>query len=103
MLRPTRRAIGIALLMITALVLAACSATGGKNAAQAAIAATIAGVQKGLGSAATMTKVYVQGTDNAAMLSSMTAKLTQDKSIDAVIVDASNVNQVATYAAEGNR
>ena len=45
----------------------------------------------------------MQGTDNAAMLSSMTAKLTQDKSIDAVIVDASNVNQVATYAAEGNR
>ena len=36
MFRSRRRAIGIALLMILPLVLAACSATGGKKAAQAA-------------------------------------------------------------------
>jgi simple sugar transport system substrate-binding protein len=43
------------------------------------------GVVQGFGSAGTVTKVYVNGTDNAAVLSSLTAKLTQDKSIDAVI------------------
>jgi simple sugar transport system substrate-binding protein len=57
-----------------------------------------AGVQKGLGSAGTLSKVYVQGTDNAAMLSSMTAKLTQDKSIDAVITLAAPVALVALQA-----
>ncbi|MBV9207201.1 MAG: sugar ABC transporter substrate-binding protein [Actinobacteria bacterium] len=44
-----------------------------------------AGVVQGFGSAGTVTKTYVQGTDNAAVLSSLTAKLTQDKTIDAVI------------------
>jgi simple sugar transport system substrate-binding protein len=43
------------------------------------------GVQKGLGSAGTMTKLYVNGRDNAAVLSGITAKLTQDKTIDAVL------------------
>jgi len=44
-----------------------------------------AGVVKGFGTAGTVTKIYVNGTDNSAVLSSITAKLTQDKSIDAVI------------------
>ena len=44
-----------------------------------------AGVKQGFGSAGTVTKMYVNGTDNAAVLSSLTAKLTQDKSIDAII------------------
>src|SRR5712691_8148069 len=43
------------------------------------------GVSQGLGSAGTMSKLYVNGTDNAAVLSGITAKLTQDKTIDAVI------------------
>jgi simple sugar transport system substrate-binding protein len=43
------------------------------------------GVQKGLGSAGTMSKLYVNGRDNAAVLSGITAKLTQDKTIDAVL------------------
>ena len=43
------------------------------------------GVSQGLGSAGTMSKLYVKGTDNAAVLSGITAKLTQDKTIDAVI------------------
>jgi simple sugar transport system substrate-binding protein len=51
---------------------------------QVQLEARCAGVQKGLGSVP-MTKVYVNGRDQSAMLSSMTAKLTQDKSIDAVI------------------
>jgi simple sugar transport system substrate-binding protein len=57
-----------------------------------------AGVKQGLGSEGTVTKVYVQGTDNAAMLSSLTAKLTQDKSIDAVITLAAPVALIATQA-----
>jgi len=44
-----------------------------------------AGVVQGFGSAGTVTKIYVNGTDNAAVLSGITAKLTQDKTIDAVI------------------
>jgi simple sugar transport system substrate-binding protein len=52
---------------------------------QVQLEARCAGVQKGLGSEGTMTKVYVNGRDQSAMLSSMTAKLTQDKTIDAVI------------------
>jgi simple sugar transport system substrate-binding protein len=43
------------------------------------------GVQQGLGSAGTMSKLYVNGRDNAAVLSGITAKLTQDKTIDAVL------------------
>jgi simple sugar transport system substrate-binding protein len=52
---------------------------------QVQLEARCAGVQQGLGSEGTMTKVYVNGRDQSAMLSSMTAKLTQDKTIDAVI------------------
>ena len=51
---------------------------------QVQLEARCAGVQKGLGSA-TMTKLYVNGRDQSAVLSSLTAKLTQDKTIDAVI------------------
>src|SRR6266704_4664644 len=52
---------------------------------QVQLEARCAGVQKGLGSEGTMTKVYVNGRDLSAVLSSLTAKLTQDKTIDAVI------------------
>jgi simple sugar transport system substrate-binding protein len=62
---------------------------------QVQLEARCAGVQAGLGSAATMTKLYVNGTDNAAMQSSMNAKLTQDKSIDAVITLGAPVALVA--------
>src|ERR1700730_5604094 len=47
MFRSRRRAIGIALLMILPLVLAACSATGGKEAAQDAQEGTGTGVAAG--------------------------------------------------------
>jgi simple sugar transport system substrate-binding protein len=52
---------------------------------QVQLEARCKGVQQGLGSSATMTKLYVNGRDQSAVLSSVTAKLTQDKSIDAVI------------------
>jgi len=52
---------------------------------QVQLEARCAGVQKGLGSEGTMTKLYVNGRDQSAVLSSLTAKLTQDKTIDAVI------------------
>ncbi len=74
-------------------VLCVLQATG-----QVQLEARCAGVQKGLGSEGTMTKVYVNGTDNAAMLSSMTAKLTQDKTIDAVITLGAPVALVAIQA-----
>ncbi len=45
-----------------------------------------------------MTKLYVKGTDNAAELSSMTAKLTQDKTIDAVITLGAPTALVAIQA-----
>lgn len=53
------------------------------------------GVSQGLGSEGTMSKLYVNGTDNSAMLSSMTAKLTQDKTIDAVITLGAPVALIA--------
>jgi len=74
-------------------VLCVLQATG-----QVQLEARCKGVQQGLGSAGTMTKVYVNGTDNAAMLSSMTAKLTQDKTIDAVITLGAPVALVAIQA-----
>ena len=52
-------------------------------------------MKAGLGSEGTMTKLYVNGTDNSAMLSSMSAKLTQDKSVDAVITLGAPVALVA--------
>jgi simple sugar transport system substrate-binding protein len=44
-----------------------------------------AGVKQGLGSEGTMKKLYVNGTDSSSVQSRITAQLTQDKSIDAVI------------------
>jgi len=61
-------------------VLCVLQATG-----QVQLEARCAGVQSGLGSEGTMSKLYVNGTDNSAVLSGITAKLTQDKTIDAVI------------------
>jgi simple sugar transport system substrate-binding protein len=57
-----------------------------------------AGLQQGLGSAGTMTKTYVKGTDNAAVLSSLTAKLTQDKSIDSVVTLGAPIALIAIQA-----
>jgi simple sugar transport system substrate-binding protein len=65
---------------------------------QVQLEARCAGVQQGLGSEGTVTKLYVNGTDNSAMLSSMTAKLTQDKTIDAVITLGAPVALVAIQA-----
>ena len=62
---------------------------------QVQLEARCTGVQQGLGSEGTMTKLYVNGTDNSAMLSSMSAKLTQDKAIDAVITLGAPVALVA--------
>jgi simple sugar transport system substrate-binding protein len=52
---------------------------------QAQLEARCAGVKQGLGSEGTMTKLYVNGTDNSAVLSTMSAELTRNKNIDAVI------------------
>ena len=65
---------------------------------QVQLEARCAGVKAGLGSEGTMTKLYVNGTDNSAMLSSMSAKLTQDKNIDAVITLGAPVALVAINA-----
>ena len=62
---------------------------------QVQLEARCAGVAQGLGSEGTMTKLYVDGTSNPAMLSSMTAKLTSDKTIDAVITLGAPVALVA--------
>ncbi len=74
-------------------VLCVLQATG-----QVQLEARCNGVLKGLGGAATMTKLYVNGTDNSAMLSGMTAKLTQDKTIDAVLTLGAPVALVAIQA-----
>ena len=52
---------------------------------QAQLEARCAGVKQGLGSEGTMSKLYVNGTDNSAVLSTLSAELTRDKNIDAVI------------------
>ncbi len=52
---------------------------------QAQLEARCAGVKIGLGSEGTMSKLYVKGTDSSAVLSSLSAELTRNKSIDAVI------------------
>ncbi len=78
------------------------AAVGAKNVlcvlqaqGQVQLEARCAGVAQGLGSEGTMTKLYVNGTDNSAMQSTMTAKLTQDKNIDAVITLGAPVALVA--------
>jgi simple sugar transport system substrate-binding protein len=57
-----------------------------------------AGVKQGLGSEGTMSKLYVDGTDNSAMLSSMAAALRQNTSVDAVITLGAPVALVAIQA-----
>ena len=65
---------------------------------QVQLEARCAGVKQGLGSEGTMTKLYVDGTDSSAMLSSMTAELTRDKTVDAVITLGAPVALVAIQA-----
>jgi simple sugar transport system substrate-binding protein len=81
------------------------AAAGAKNVlcvlqaqGQVQLEARCAGVQQGLGSEGTMTKLYVDGTDNSAMLSTMSAKLTQDKTVDAVVTLGAPVALVAISA-----
>jgi len=52
---------------------------------QVQLEARCSGVKQGLGSKGTMEKLYVDGTNNSAVLSGITAKLRQDKSIDHVL------------------
>jgi simple sugar transport system substrate-binding protein len=65
---------------------------------QVQLEARCAGVKEGLGSEGTMTKEYVNGTDNSAMLSSMSAQLTSNTNIDAVITLGAPVALVAIQA-----
>ena len=81
------------------------AAAGAKNVlcvlqaqGQVQLEARCAGVKQGLGSEGTMSKLYVNGEDNSAMLSSMTAELTRNRSIDAVITLGAPVALVAIQA-----
>lgn len=81
------------------------AAAGAKNVlcvlqaqGQSQLEARCIGVKQGLNGEGTMTKLYVDGTDNSAMLSSMTAELTRDKNIDAVITLGAPVALVAVQA-----
>ena len=81
------------------------AAAGAKNVlcvlqaqGQVQLEARCAGVKAGLGSEGAMTKLYVNGTDNSAMLSTMSAKLAQDKNIDAVVTLGAPVALVAISA-----
>src|SRR5215467_11577665 len=65
---------------------------------QAQLEARCAGVKEGLGSEGTMSKLYVNGTDNAAVLSSMSAELTRNKNIDAVITLGAQFALIAIQA-----
>ena len=65
---------------------------------QVQLEARCSGVKQGLGSEGTMSKLYVNGESNPAMLSSMTAELTRNKSIDAVITLGAPVALVAIQA-----
>jgi len=65
---------------------------------QVQLEARCAGVKQGLGSEGTMTKVYVNGQSQPDELSTMTAKLTQDKAVDAVITLDAQVALVALQA-----
>jgi simple sugar transport system substrate-binding protein len=57
-----------------------------------------AGVAQGLGSEGSMTKLYVDGTDNSSMLTTMTSELTRDKTVDAVITLGAPVALIAIQA-----
>jgi simple sugar transport system substrate-binding protein len=65
---------------------------------QAQLEARCAGVKQGLGSEGTMSKLYVNGTDNAAVLSSLSADLTRAKSTDAVITLGAQFAVIAIQA-----
>ena len=65
---------------------------------QAQLEARCAGVKQGLGSEGTMSKLYVNGTDNSAVLSSMSADLTRNKSTDAVITLGAQFALIAIQA-----
>ena len=85
------------------------AAAGAKNVlcvlqaqGQVQLEARCAGVAKGLGSEGTMSKLYVNGTDNSAMQSTMTAKLTQDKNVDAVITLGAPVALVAIQSIQAS-
>ena len=68
---------------------------------QVQLEARCAGVKQGLGSEGTMTKLYVNGTDNSAVLTTIKAKLAQDKSIDAVITLGAPIALIAIQAIQG--
>ena len=65
---------------------------------QVQLEARCAGVQQGLGSEGTMSKLYVNGTDSSAVLSSITAELTRNKNIDAVITLGAPIALIAIQA-----
>jgi simple sugar transport system substrate-binding protein len=65
---------------------------------QAQLEARCAGVKEGLGSEGTMSKLYVNGVDNSAVLSSMSAELTRNKSVDAVITLGAQFALIAIQA-----
>jgi simple sugar transport system substrate-binding protein len=65
---------------------------------QVQLEARCAGVKQGLGSEGSMSKLYVNGTDSSAVLSSITGKLTQDKSTDAVITLGAPIALIAIQA-----
>jgi simple sugar transport system substrate-binding protein len=65
---------------------------------QAQLEARCAGVKEGLGSEGTMSKLYVNGTDNSAVLSSLSAELTRNTKIDAVITLGAQFALIAIQA-----
>jgi simple sugar transport system substrate-binding protein len=65
---------------------------------QAQLEARCTGVKQGLGSEGTMSKLYVNGTDSSAVLSSLSAELTRNKSIDAVITLGAQFALIAIQA-----
>ena len=65
---------------------------------QVQLEARCAGVKQGLGSEGTMTKLYVKGTDSSAVLSSLSAELTRNKSVDAVITLGAQFALIAIQA-----
>ena len=65
---------------------------------QAQLEARCAGVKQGLGSEGTMSKLYVNGVDNSAVLSSLSAELTRNTKIDAVITLGAQFALIAIQA-----
>ena len=65
---------------------------------QAQLEARCAGVKQGLGSEGTMSKLYVNGVDNSAVLSSLSAELTRNTKIDGVITLGAQFALIAIQA-----